>query len=101
MFDNKNVGELTKLFCESDVNSKAEVIEIFVKVYTDEFGIGLLYCVSLPGCTHQCALNYTDIKIQTLQDKFLIFTLENKIRGGLSGVMGERCVKSDENEEII
>ena len=28
-----------------------------------------LYCVSLRGYTYQRALKYTDIKLQTLQDK--------------------------------
>ena len=55
-----------------------------------------LYCVSLPGYTNQCALNYTDIKFQTLQDKDLFLLIENIIRGGTSSVLGHRYVKTDE-----
>ena len=40
-----------------------------------EFDINLLYCVSLPGCTWQCGLNYTDNKLQTLQDRDLTFNI--------------------------
>ena len=47
-------------------------MEKFVKVSFEEYGINPLYCVSLSGYTYQCALNYTDIKLQTLQDKDLI-----------------------------
>ena len=47
-------------------------MEKFVKVSFEEYGINPLYCVSLPGYTYQCALKYTDIKLQTLQDKDLI-----------------------------
>ena len=92
--------ELTKLYCKSDVILLADVTKKFVKVSFDEHGINPLYCVSLPGYTYQCALKYTDIKLQTLQDKDLILLIENKIRGGISSVMGDRYVKSDENKKI-
>ena len=57
--------------------------------------------MSLPGYTYQCALKYTDNKLQTLQDKDLILLIENNIRGGISSVMGDRYVKSDENKKIL
>ena len=60
-----------------------------------------LYCVGLPGFTYQCALTYIDIKLQTLQNKGLILLLENIIPGGITSVMGERYVKSDENKKIV
>ena len=72
-----------------------------MKVSVNEFGINPLYCVSLPGYTWQCGLKYTGIKLQTLQDKDIIFLLENNIRGGISSVMGDRYVKSDENKKIL
>ena len=75
-------------------------MEKFVKVSFEEYGIYPLYCVSLPGYTYQCALKYTNIKLQTLQDKDLILLIEKKIRGGISSVMGDRYVKSDENIKI-
>ena len=67
----------------------------------EEYGIIPLYCVSLPGYTWQCGLKNTDIKLQTLQDKDLILTLESNIGGGISFVMGDRYVKSDENKKIL
>ena len=76
-------------------------MEKFVKVSFEEYGIYPLYCVSLPGYTYQCALKYTNIKLQTLQDKDLILLIEKNIRGGISSVMGDRYVKSDENNKII
>ena len=101
LFNIKNGEELTKLYCKSDVILLADVFEKFIKVSSEEYGISPLYCVSLPGYTYQCALKYTDIKIQTLQDKDLIFLIENNIRGGISSVMGNRYIKSDENNKII
>ena len=76
-------------------------MEKFVKVSFEDYGIYPPYCVSLPGYTYQCALKYTNIKLQTLQDKDLILLIENNIRGGISSVMGDRYVKSDANEKII
>ena len=98
LFDIKNGEELTKLYCKSDVILLADVFEKFVKVSTEEYKIIPLYCVSLPGYTYQCAPKYTDIKLQTLQDKDLILLIKNNIRGGISSVMGDRYVKSDEKK---
>ena len=100
-FHMKDGEELTKLYCKSDVTLLADVFEKFVKVSTEEYGINPLFCVSLPGYTYQCALKYTEIKLQTLQDKDLILTLENILRGGLSGVMDDRYVKSDEKNDNL
>ena len=101
LFNIKDGEQLTKLYCKSDVILLADVFEKFVKVSTKEYKINPLYCVSLPGYTYQCALKYADIKLQTLQDKDLILLIENNIRGGISSVMGDRYVKSDEKEKIL
>ena len=42
-------------------------------------------------------MKYTDIKLQTLQDKDLIETRENKIRVGISSVISNRYKTSDTN----
>ena len=101
LFNIKDGEELTKLYFKSDVILLADVFEKFVKVSFEEYGINPLYCVSLPGYTYQCALKYTDIKLQTLQDKDLILLIENIIRGGISSVMGDRYIKSDEDKKIL
>ena len=101
LFNIKDGEELTRLYCKSDVILLADVFEKFVKVSTEEYRINPLYCVSLPGFTYQCALKYTDIKLQTLEDQDLILLIENNIRGGISSVMGDRYVKSDENKKIL
>ena len=77
------------------------VFEKIIKVSQSEFGISPLYFVSLPGYTWACGLKYTNIRLQTLQDKEMILLLENGIRGGVSGVMGDRYVKSDKNKNIL
>ena len=101
LFNIKDGEQLTRLYCKTDVILLADVFEKFVKVSTKEYKINPLYCVSLPGYTYQCALKYTDIKLQTLQDKDLILLIEKNIRGGISSVMGDRYVKSDEDNNIL
>ena len=44
---------------------------------------------------------YTGIILQTLQNKDLILTLETILRAGISSIMGDRYVKSDENKKIL
>ena len=100
LIDIKNGEELTKIYCKSDVVLLADIFEKFVKVSTEEYGFNPLFCISLPGYTYQCALKYTDIILQTLQDKDLILLIEKNIRVGISSVMGDRYVKSDENKKI-
>ena len=96
-FNIKTGKELTELYLKSDVILLADVFEKFIKVSLKEFEINPLYCVSLPGYTWECGLKYTNIKLQTLQDLNMILLIENNIRGGISSVMGDRYVKSDEN----
>ena len=100
-FNIKNGEELTEIYLKSDVLLLACVFEKFIKVSVNEFGINPLYCVSLPGYTWQCGLKYTGINLQTLQDKDMILLLENNIRGGISSIMGDRYIKSDENKKIL
>ena len=77
------------------------MFEKFIKVSVNENGIILLCCVSLPGYTWQCGLKYTEINLQTRQEKYMILLSENNIPGGISSVMGDRYVKSDENKKIL
>ena len=101
LFVIKNGEELTQVYLRSDFLFLACVFEKFIKVSVNEFGINPLYCVSLPGYTWECSLNYSGKNLQTVQDKDFISTLENNIVGGISSVMGHRCVKSDESKKIL
>ena len=101
LFNIKNGEELTELYLKSDVILLSDVFEKFIKISIEEYGINPLYCVSLPGYTWQCGMKYTDIKLQTLQDKDMILLLENNIRGGISSVMGDRYIQSDDNKKVL
>ena len=99
---NIKIGEkITQLYLKSDVLLLACVFGKFIKISVNEFGISPLNSVSLPGYTWQCGLKYRGIKVRTLQDKDTILLMENNIRDGISSVMGDRGVTSDENEKIL
>ena len=57
--------------------------------------------MSLPGYTYESPLKYTHIKLRTLQQKDLVLTIANIIRGGLCGVIGDRYVVSDDNKKLL
>ena len=101
IFNIKNGEDLAHLYLKRDVILLADVFEKFIKISIEEYGINPLYCVSLPGYTWQCGMKYTDIKLQTFQNKDMILLLENNIRGGISSVMGDRYIESGENEKIM
>ena len=100
LFNNKNGEELTQLYLKSDAFLLRCVFEKFIKVSVEKFDVNLnlLHCFSLPGSTWQCGLEYTGINLQKFQEKDLILTLENSIRGGISTVLGDRYAKSHENK---
>ena len=100
LFYIKNGEELTQLHLKIDVLLLACVFENFMKNSINNFDINTLYCVSSPDSTWHCGVKYTDIRIQTLQDKDMILLLEKKYKS-LSSVMGDRYVKSDENKTIL
>ena len=84
-----------------DVLQLADVFENFVESSTREYKINPLYSYSLPGYTWKAGLKLTNIKLDFLKDKELLLLLENNIRGGISSVMGDRHVQSDENKQIL
>ena len=60
-----------------------------------------MYSYSLPGYTWKAGLKLTNIELDYIKCKELLLLLENNIRGGISSVMGDRHVQSDENKQIL
>ena len=86
---------------KSDVVLLADVFQKNTKGSDEEFEINLLHCVSLPGYTWQCDMEYTNIRLQTLQEKKLFLTLEKNIRARIKSILGDHYMKSTENENIL
>ena len=89
------------MYLKSDVSLLACFFEKIVAVSIDEFDNNPLNCVGLPGYTWQCGLKYTDNKSETLQDRDMIFLVENKIRGGIISILGNTYVASNDNKKVL
>ena len=72
-----------------------------MQVSKKEFNFNLLYCVSWPGLTWLCRMSFTGTNLQTLQDKESVLKIENDSRGGISSVLGDSYINSDDNEKEI
>ena len=101
LFNIKNGRELTKLYCKADVILLADIFEKFIEVSKTEFGINPLYHISLPGTTWSNGLKYTKIELELIKNVDLFQMFEHGIRGGLSGVFGDRYIASDNNTVIL
>ena len=97
----KNGQELTMFYLKMDVLQLADVFENFVESSTREYKNNPLYSYSLPGYTWKAGLKLTNIKLDFIKDKDLLLLLENNIRGGISSVMVDRFVESNENKQIL
>ena len=100
-FNLKNWEELPHLYLKRDVLLLASVFEKFIKVSFDEFDNNPLCCVSLPGYIWQCGLKHTGTNLQTVQDKDMVLLFENNIGGGISSIMGNRYVESNDNKRVL
>ena len=101
LFNIKNGKELTELYIKADIILLADIFEKFLKVSKIEFGINPLYHISLPGTTWSNGLKYTKIKLELIKNVDLFQMFESGIRGGLSGVFGNRYIESDNNTVIL
>ena len=84
-----------KLYLQVDVLILADAFEKFREFFLKYHEIDPAYCYSAPGLTWQCGLKHTKIKLDLLTDYDMLLMFENGIRGGYSGVLGERHVKAN------
>ena len=100
IFNIRNGRELTELYNKADVILLTDIFEKFIKVSISEFGINPLYHTSLPGTTWSNGLKYTKIELELIENVDLFQMFEKGIRGGLSGIFGDRYIESDDNTVI-
>ena len=101
LFNIRNGRELTELYNKADVILPADIFEKFIEVSETEFGINPLYNISLPGTTWSNGLKYTRIELELIKNVDLFQMFEHGIRGGISGIFGDRYIESDNNTKIL
>ena len=70
-------------------------LKSFRDFFLNNHQIDPCYCYSAPGLTWQCGFEYTNIKLDLLTDNDMLLTFEKGIRGGYSGVLGDRYIKAN------
>ena len=78
-----------------DVLIFADAFEKFRNFFIENHEIDPAYCYSAPGLTWECGFKYTGINLNILTDYDMLLMFENGIRGGYSGVLGDRYVKAN------
>ena len=84
-----------------DVLLLADVFENFIRQCLKFYKINPLYCYSSPGFTFKAFFKFSNISLEYIKDHELLLLLENNIRGGISGIMGDRCIKSNHETKIL
>ena len=90
LFNIKNGRELTELYNKADFILLTDIFEKFFKVSISEFGINPLYHISLPLTIWSNGLKYTKPELELIKNVDSFQKFENGIRGGISGVFGDR-----------
>ena len=96
-FNCKTLLDYHKLYLKADVFILADAFEKFREFFLKHHEIDPAYCYSAPGLTLQCGFKQTKIKLDLLTDYDMLLMFENGIRGGYSGVLGDRYVKANNN----
>ena len=94
-FGCKTLLDYHNLYLKADVLILADAFEKFRDFFLTNHQIDPAYCYSAPGLTWQCGFKYTDIELDLLSDYEMLLMFENGIRGGYSGVLGNRYVKAN------
>ena len=100
-YEIKTGRELTIMYNLLDTLLLADIFENFIKKCKKFYKINPLYCYSAPGFTWKAFFKFSNTSVEYIKDHELLLLLENNIRGGISGVMGPRYLKSDENTKIL
>ena len=78
-----------------------DFFEKFFKVSISEFGINHPHHISLPGTTWSNGLRYCRVELGLNKVVGFFQMLRNGIRGGKSGVSGDRYNESDNNHKKL
>ena len=96
-FNCQTLLDYHKLYLQVDVLILADAFENFREFFLKYHEIDPAYCYIAPGLTWQCGFKQTKIKLDLLTDFDMLLMFENGIRGGYSGVLGDRYVKANNN----
>lgn len=94
VFNIKNLGELTKLYCELDINLSICCIEEFRRLIMNTYGLEVVRHVTLAQLSWNCCLKFTGARIELVTDPSVQDIIDRCRRGGYCQVT-ERLVEKN------
>ena len=88
VFECKNLGEYTGLYCKSDVLLLADVWEAFVDVCLEKYELDPSHYITAPSLFNDAMLKMTGVELELLTDIDMYLFYEKGVRGSISTVMG-------------
>ena len=96
----KNIKEYLECYLISDITLLADVFNNFRKIIFDNLGLHCVKYISAPSLTKDCALIYSECKIENIKDVSIFQFVRKSIMGGLSDSINP-YVKLDNEDETI
>ena len=96
----KNIKEYLECYLISDITLLADIFNNFRKIIFDNLGLDPVKYISAPSLTKDCALKYSNCKIENIKDVSIFQFVRKSIMGGLSDSISPYLKIDNENETI-
>ena len=96
----KNIKEYLECYLISDITLLADIFNNFRKKIFDNLGLDPVKYISAPSLTKDCALKYSNCKIENIKDVSIFQFVKKSIMGGLSDSINPYLKIENENETI-
>ena len=97
----KNILEYLECYLISDITLLADIFNNFRKIIFDNLGLDPVKYISAPSLTKDCALKYSNCKIENIKDVTIFQFVRKSIMGGLSDSINPYLKLDNENETIV
>ena len=97
----KNIKEYLECYLISDITLLADIFNNFRKIIFDNLGLDPIKYISAPSLTKDCALKYSNCKIENIKDVSIFQFVRKSIMGGLSDSISPYLKIDNENESIV
>lgn len=86
------LGKYCELYLRTDICILADVFQSFREQCLECYSLDPCYFYTLAGYTYEACLKKTGVTLELLKDYDMLLMVEQGIRGGMSGVLGDRKV---------
>ena len=97
----KNIREYLECYLISDITLLADIFNNFRKIIFDNLGLDCVKYISAHSLTKDCALKYSNCKIENIKDVSIFQFVKESIMGGLSDSISPYVKLDNENQSIV